>query len=239
MPPPSAAQQAAAEQPQRQQSLHPPGVALSMPRTNGTPISMQAQLKKMQPPMNVPQMRISNNGGMRPPSTPTISVPLQSVASVTGLSVQHMQSLKSAFTASQDMSVPVTNGAHNSRAATYTGHVVPNGANYNLPLNLNMNNMAMNIKLPNARQMQWAAAQTPEAAERRPAHLASSPPQGRALPAASAHGINIAHSLLPHLHSPNAMRGQQLSPPRPPQTPVPVSPSLQQQAAVGPSAANS
>ncbi|KAA1472483.1 hypothetical protein DENSPDRAFT_897954 [Dentipellis sp. KUC8613] len=78
----------------------------------------------------------------------------------TGLSVQQMQSLKSAFTASQDMSVAVTNGAHNSRAAMYMGHVVPNGANYNLLLNLNMNNVVMNIKLPHTRQMQWAAAQT-------------------------------------------------------------------------------
>ncbi|TFY53253.1 hypothetical protein EVG20_g10201, partial [Dentipellis fragilis] len=80
-PPPAAAQQPAAGQPQRQQSMHPPAVALSMPQTNGTPISMQAQLKKMQPPMNVPQMRISNNGGMRPSSTLTVGVPLQPVAS--------------------------------------------------------------------------------------------------------------------------------------------------------------
>ncbi|TFY56925.1 hypothetical protein EVG20_g8740 [Dentipellis fragilis] len=71
-----------------------------------------------------------------------------------------------------------------------------------------------------------------------PGVFASREMQGRASPAASAHGINIAHSLSPHLHSPNAMQVQQASPPRPPQTPVPVSPSLQQQAAVGPSASN-
>ncbi|KAG6842112.1 hypothetical protein C0991_002766 [Blastosporella zonata] len=36
--------------------------------SNGTPISVQQQFKKMPPPMTVPQMRISSNGGMRPTS---------------------------------------------------------------------------------------------------------------------------------------------------------------------------
>ncbi|TFK70814.1 hypothetical protein BDN72DRAFT_503858 [Pluteus cervinus] len=42
----------------------------------GTPISMQQQLKKMPPPGAVPQMRISSNGGMRPPTLPVaLNVP--------------------------------------------------------------------------------------------------------------------------------------------------------------------
>jgi enhancer of polycomb-like protein len=42
---------------------------MSMPMSNnGTPISVQAQLKKMQPLAGLPQMRISSNGGMRPPA---------------------------------------------------------------------------------------------------------------------------------------------------------------------------
>ena len=47
--------------------------ALVMPRTMGTPISMQQQsnLKKMPSALNVPQMpvRISSNGNLRPPAT--------------------------------------------------------------------------------------------------------------------------------------------------------------------------
>ncbi|KAF8623276.1 hypothetical protein AX17_007482 [Amanita inopinata Kibby_2008] len=37
-----------------------------LPVPNGTPVSVQQQLKKMHPPNNLPQMRISSNGGMRP-----------------------------------------------------------------------------------------------------------------------------------------------------------------------------
>ncbi|KIL58931.1 hypothetical protein M378DRAFT_170023 [Amanita muscaria Koide BX008] len=44
---------------------HPPA-----PGSNGTPISVQHQVKKMPPPTSVPQMRISSNGGMRPPTVP-------------------------------------------------------------------------------------------------------------------------------------------------------------------------
>ena len=156
------------------------------------------------------------------------------------LSIQQMQSLKSAFTG-QDLPIQV-NG---NRPAAYMGHVVPNGANYNLPLgvnvspnmnmnigNINMANMGVNLKLPASRQMQWASTpqvQSPDV--RRQAHL--SPSQGRASPA-----VSIAHSLSPHLHSGSpTMQGQQVSvqvsPSRSGQTPV-TSPSLQQQqAAVG------
>jgi len=48
----------------------PPNHPLALAAANGTPISMPHQIKKMQPPTAAPQMRISSNGGMRPPSIP-------------------------------------------------------------------------------------------------------------------------------------------------------------------------
>lgn len=50
---------------------HPLAIAAA---ANGTPVSMQHQIKKMQVPTATPQMRISSNGGMRPPSLPTPAV---------------------------------------------------------------------------------------------------------------------------------------------------------------------
>ncbi|KAF8871061.1 hypothetical protein CPB84DRAFT_1855208 [Gymnopilus junonius] len=38
------------------------------------PVAMQQQLKKMQPPSATPQMRISSNGGMRPPGIPVTNL---------------------------------------------------------------------------------------------------------------------------------------------------------------------
>ncbi|KAF4622202.1 hypothetical protein D9613_009361 [Agrocybe pediades] len=49
--------------------LHP-NHPLAIAAANGTPIAMPHQIKKMQPPTAAPQMRISSNGGMRPPSIP-------------------------------------------------------------------------------------------------------------------------------------------------------------------------
>ncbi|KAI0057206.1 hypothetical protein BV25DRAFT_1812676 [Artomyces pyxidatus] len=72
--------QAAALQQQAQQ-VNQANLGLAMPQTNGTPISMQAQLKKMPSSLNTPQMRISSNGGMRPPTTPTVT-PIQQIAHV-------------------------------------------------------------------------------------------------------------------------------------------------------------
>ncbi|KAJ3498436.1 hypothetical protein NLJ89_g10220 [Agrocybe chaxingu] len=43
-----------------------------MTMQNGIPVAMQ-QIKKMQAPTAAPQMRISSNGGMRPPSVPTVA----------------------------------------------------------------------------------------------------------------------------------------------------------------------
>ncbi|EAU90006.2 NuA4 histone acetyltransferase subunit [Coprinopsis cinerea okayama7 len=39
-----------------------------------TPVAMQHQIKKMPPPNALPQMRISSNGGMRPPSVPGVAL---------------------------------------------------------------------------------------------------------------------------------------------------------------------
>lgn len=55
------------QQQQQLQQHHQQQQAGGMAPNSGTPISMQTQMKKMNPPM-VPQMRISANGGMRPPS---------------------------------------------------------------------------------------------------------------------------------------------------------------------------
>jgi enhancer of polycomb-like protein len=69
------------------QRAHPPGTVLSILAaaqlsnvamliplpTNGTPISVQPQMKKMQPPTGFPQMLISSNGGMRPPAPPVVA----------------------------------------------------------------------------------------------------------------------------------------------------------------------
>ncbi|KAF8647382.1 hypothetical protein AX16_006754 [Volvariella volvacea WC 439] len=70
------AQQAQSQQQQQQQAQQlsqpqPVGVPVSLPlaATNGTPISVQQQIKKMPPPIAMPQMRISS-GTMRPPSLP-------------------------------------------------------------------------------------------------------------------------------------------------------------------------
>jgi enhancer of polycomb-like protein len=64
-------QQQLAQQ-QQQQS------ALGMPQTTGTPISMQQQLKKLPSALNVPQLRISSNGNLRPLATPVLTAPLTS-----------------------------------------------------------------------------------------------------------------------------------------------------------------
>jgi enhancer of polycomb-like protein len=63
---------------QRPMGVHPSQggvVPMSLTMPNGTPISVQTQLKKMQPPvgMSQPQQRISSNGGMRPPATPVVA----------------------------------------------------------------------------------------------------------------------------------------------------------------------
>jgi enhancer of polycomb-like protein len=310
---PQTASQAAAMQ-QHQQQLAQQS-ALGMPQTTGTPISMQQQMKKLPSVLNVPQMRISSNGSLRPPATPVltaitppvpqtspqssptpsttnghtsptpvppsvngsedtrssstpapqqdsstistvstevtnagvsaaspipmkptqshhaISIPngyhvqnnyaaampngtatyLHPGAQPNGLTVQQIQ-LKNAFANGQQEMAIAVNG---SRPASYIGHVVSNGANFNLPVgavgvNVGMNLSNMNLKLPPSRPMPWAAAQR------------------------SPQAVAIAHSLSPHMHAHSP--APQVSPPRGGQTPT-ASPSLHQQQIVGGSGA--
>ena len=56
-----------------------PGHPLPMALVNGTPVAMAHQIKKMQPPTAAPQMRISSNGGMRPPSIPATGMPTNGI----------------------------------------------------------------------------------------------------------------------------------------------------------------
>ena len=308
---PQTPSQAAAMQ-QHQQHLAQQST-IGMPQTTGTPISMQQQLKKLPSALNVPQMRVSSNGSLRPPATPVLtaitpsapqtspqsspiptaangqtsptpappsineSEELQSSSSPTqpqesatpsteatsgslsttspmpikptqshhalslpngyhlqnnyaatmtngtstylhhspqqnGLTVPQLQ-LKNAFTNGQpDMAIAV-NG---SRPASYIGHVVGNGANFNLPVgtvgvNVGMNLANMNLKLAPPRPIPWVAA-----AQRSPQAVA------------------IAQSLSPHMHAHTP--APQVSPPRSGQTPT-ASPSLHQQQLVGGSGA--
>lgn len=64
------------------QPMLPPSHALALQASMagavaGTPVAMQHQIKKMPPPTAVPQMRISSNGGMRPPTTPVVATASQ------------------------------------------------------------------------------------------------------------------------------------------------------------------
>jgi len=127
-----------------------------------------------------------------------------------GLTVQQIQ-LKNAFTNNQPEMAIAVNG---SRSANYIGHVVGNGANFNIPVgavgvNVGMN-LNMNLKLPPSRTMQWTTAQ-------------------RSSPA-----VAIAHSLSPHIHAHSPT--PQVSPSRGGQTPT-ASPSLHQQQVVSGSGA--
>jgi enhancer of polycomb-like protein len=128
-----------------------------------------------------------------------------------GLTVQQIQ-LKNAFSNGQpDMAIAM-NG---SRPASYIGHVVSNGTNFNLPVGavgvnvgaMNLSNM--NLKLPPSRPMSWTNQRSPQA-------------------------VAIAHSLSPHMHAHSPT--PQVSPPRGGQTPT-SSPSLHQQQVVSGSGA--
>jgi len=125
-----------------------------------------------------------------------------------GLTVQQLQ-LKNAFTNGQPEMAIAVNG---SRPASYIGHVVGNGTNFNLPVagvgGMTLSNM--NLKLAPSRPMPWAAAQR------------------------SPQAVAIAQSLSPHMHAHTP--APQVSPPRGGQTPT-ASPSLHQQQVVGGSGA--
>ncbi|KAF5385750.1 hypothetical protein D9615_002489 [Tricholomella constricta] len=66
LPPPQLRRGPGAPRPGGPQGFQKPSPAVSA-LSNGTPISIQQQLKKMPPPNTLPSMRISSNGGMRPP----------------------------------------------------------------------------------------------------------------------------------------------------------------------------
>ncbi|OCH93358.1 hypothetical protein OBBRIDRAFT_328810 [Obba rivulosa] len=48
--------------------------------THGTPVAMQTQIRNMPPPSSLPHMRISSNGGMRPPITPQVPAMLANIS---------------------------------------------------------------------------------------------------------------------------------------------------------------
>jgi enhancer of polycomb-like protein len=63
---------------QRPMGVHPSqagNVSIGLTMPNGTPISVQTQIKKMPHPVGIPQpqARISSNGGMRPPAAPVVA----------------------------------------------------------------------------------------------------------------------------------------------------------------------
>ncbi|PPQ93891.1 hypothetical protein CVT25_007804 [Psilocybe cyanescens] len=73
-----------------QHNIPPNHPLANMVGVNGIPVAMQHQIKKMQPPTAAPQMRISSNGGMRPP---VISVSnLQQQQQVNGTVAHHVSS---------------------------------------------------------------------------------------------------------------------------------------------------
>jgi enhancer of polycomb-like protein len=283
-------QQLAQQQPQQQQQQS----ALGMPQTTGPPISMQ--LKKLPSALNVPQMRISSNGNLRPLATPVLSAPLSSPQSsptptatngqtspvppsLNGSEESHSSSTPAprdsatpsaeatpaGVTAASPMpikptqphpsiSIPnsyhmqnnyaptMTNGTatflhpgaqqngltvpqiqfkgaltngqpelpiavNGSRHASYIGHVVNNGTNFNVPVgavgvNVGTNLTNVNLKLQPSRAVPWTTAQR------------------------NSQAVAIAQSLSPHMHAHSPT--PQVSPPRGGQTPT-ASPSLHQQ----------
>lgn len=98
---------------QAAQAGHP--LAIAHANANGTPVSMQQPMKKMPPPGSVPQMRISSNGGMRPPGIP----PIPSISATNAAS--HSSPPHHPIPASQHSSPNGANGT--SRAAINMPHV--------------------------------------------------------------------------------------------------------------------
>jgi len=186
------------------------------PSTEATPAGVTAAspmpIKPTQPHHAIPipnGYHVQNNYATAVPNgNPTY---LHASTQQNGLTVQQFP-LKNAFTNGQpDMAIAV-NG---SRPASYIGHVVSTGTNFNLPVgavgvNVGMNLGNMNLKLPSSRTMQWATAQR------------------------SPQAVAIAHSLSPHMHAHSPT--PQVSPSRSGQTPT-ASPSLHHQQIVSGSGA--
>ena len=68
---PQTPSQAAAMQQHQQQMVQQS--TIGMPQTMGTPISMQHQMKRLPVALNIPQLRVSFNGGLCPPATPVLT----------------------------------------------------------------------------------------------------------------------------------------------------------------------
>lgn len=150
----------------------------------------------------------NNYAASIPNGTPTY---LHPTTQQNGLNVQQIQ-LKSALTNGQPEMPIAVNG---SRPAYNIGHVVGNGANFNLPVgavgvNVGVNLGSMNLKLPPSRAMPWPTTQR------------------------SPQAVAIAHSLSPHMHAHSPT--PQVSPPRGGPTPT-ASPSLHHQQVVSGSGA--
>ncbi|KAH6911225.1 hypothetical protein BKA70DRAFT_1220258 [Coprinopsis sp. MPI-PUGE-AT-0042] len=103
------------------QPMLPPNHALALQANiagavaAGTPVTMQHQIKKMPPPTAVPQMRISSNGGMRPPSTPVVA----------STSQQPQQPQQSAPTPPTPTQVPASQAVNGVSPATRPAIAMP------------------------------------------------------------------------------------------------------------------
>ncbi|KAI0300651.1 enhancer of polycomb-like-domain-containing protein [Multifurca ochricompacta] len=163
---PQTPSQAAAMQ-QHQQQLAQQS-ALGMPQTTGTPISMQQQMKKLPSALNVPQMRISSNGSLRPPATPVLAAITPSAPQT---SPQSSPTLTAANSQTSPTPVPPSlNGSEESSSTPAqqqdcvipSGDATPTGLSTGSPMPMQPNQGHHAISLPNGYHMQnnYAAAMT-------------------------------------------------------------------------------
>jgi enhancer of polycomb-like protein len=237
-----------------QADLHPP-----LESNVGRPISPVRPKSQNQHPIAIPNgYHLTAMNGY--PAMPNGTQYLHAAAQHNGLSVQQMQNLKSTFGVippGADLTAVQTNGGRQI-SAPYMGHVVTNGANFNLPLPP----ANMNLKLPPARQMQWSASPiqrgnngvdsstmngspSPSHVHTLPIPPVRSPSANgsragmRGIPSATSHSLAqgavghlVSHSMSPLLqHSPSPMPTSQ-GQPSPRQMSM-VSPLLQHQQPVG------
>jgi enhancer of polycomb-like protein len=131
---------------QNHADLHPPSEITNV----GRPISPVRPKSQNQHPIAIPNgYHLTAMNGY--PGTQY----LHAAAQHNGLSVQQMQNLKTSFGVmppGADLTTLQTNSGRQI-STPYMGHVVTNGANFNMPLH----GANMNLKLPPARQMQWSS----------------------------------------------------------------------------------
>ncbi|KAJ6624941.1 enhancer of polycomb-like-domain-containing protein [Mycena sp. CBHHK59/15] len=232
--------------------LQPPENLANGVRAN-SPVRPKSQNQQLNGAPNGYQMASMNGYATSAMGNNTSYLPQSS-----SLSIQQMQNIKSAFAGNspnQDMQPMQSNGTR--QIPTSYMHV-PNGANFNMPLNAGTN---INLKLPPARQMTWSSPMRPnsvvngmESAGMNSSmngsmngSMSPSPKHGHAVPVrtpsanGSRNGVRAmnghSHSMSPHFqHSPSPMPSiaHSQSPPRPPMTPMQMgSPSMQHQQPVG------